>query len=181
MSNNVCFDGCPIIFDASCAEYTGETLPNIDVAPYDTVEEVLIKLNDLLDFARTPFIANSTNTVSVLGGGVEGHSPKYSVRLNPSTLNAISSSSSGIKVVSTSGGDGKVKVNDSDIRDYLETKFAQTDDDIVIMTVTPVKVSEKIQFVPSISIETLLGEIKTQHSIQFCEIISDCIPHAINY
>lgn len=174
--SSICFDGCPIIFDTDCVQYTGIDLPNIDTATGDYLTEILQKLN-LLDFGETPFSANSTNSIYAVGGGVLGHSPKYYLRLNPSANNAASITTNGLFIPANTGGDGKVKVNAADTRDYLENQLGIADDGLVLLTVTPTKASGKIQFVPSIDFTVLMDKINEYKEL-FCSIISDCIPHS---
>lgn len=178
----ICYTGCPFILDAKCVEYNGPDLNNLfNISTGATLEEILQAI-DLLSFSETPFVANSTNTVYAVGGGYHGHSPSYGVRINGiAPVNLLTVSQDGLFVDTAVGGDGKVKVDSGDPKDYLEDQFAVADDGVVIMTVTPTKVSGKMRFVPGFDVEALLSKIKVDYEDEFCEIIHDCIPHEINY
>lgn len=180
MSRNfICYNGCPFILDASCVEYTDAILNNlISASPGDRLDAILQTI-DSISLSPTTFIANSTNSIASTPGGTIGHSPEYRVRLNPSVSNLLVLTNDGLKVVLNAGGDGKVKVNAGDPKDYLEDQFATADDGVVILTVTPTTVSGKIQFQPSIDAENLLITIRDTYLEEFCEIIHDCIPHTV--
>lgn len=175
IQNKICFDGCPVEYDSACVIYTGIELSEIGVNTDDTLAEILEEINDTISFTRTPFTANSTNSVYAIGGGPYGHSPAYNVRINPGVTNLITVSGKGLKIVKDTGGDGKVKVDSADPKAYLESQFAPTSDENSILTITPQTVSGKIKFTPTFNAENLLIEIEAEHITQFCEIISDCI------
>lgn len=177
MNSFVCFDGCPFILDATCVQYTGPDLDNLfNIDSPATLEEILQAI-DNITFNETLFSANSNNSIYAVAGGVQGHSPTYNVRLNPQNSNLLVTSTQGLSASLSLGGDGKVKVDSDDDKDYLEDQFGIADDDIVIMTVTPTKVLGRIQFVPSLDIPGFISEIRDNYHDEFCDIIDDCIPH----
>jgi len=173
----LCFDGCPFILDASCVDYTGPDLNNLFNMPTDSTLEEIIQSIDALTFVQTPFTAIGTNSIIAIAGGTIGHSPEYRVRRNPSANNAITSSTDGLKVTSSSIGDGKVKVNAGDTKDYLENQIDGDTDGIVTINIQ--KIGGKLRFVPAIDIDALLDEIENNHLTTFCSMINDCIPKGI--
>lgn len=176
--NCVCFDGCPFILNTLCLEYTGEDLDNyLNIESGATGEEIIQALDNLSEIDQTTFITNASNSIYAVPGGTLGHSPTYHIRINPSSLNLITVSSNGIMITQGTGGDGKVKVDEDDDKDYLEDQFGEESDGIV--TITPTTVSGKVRFVPSIDTEALLLEIQENHIDLFCSIITDCIPKSI--
>lgn len=167
-----CNEGCPKEFDSRCIDYTGTPLAELGVISGDTLEKILFLIDQNAP-AQEPFIANSNNSIYAISGGILGHSPIYHVRVSSNPTNLLSSSPEGVFVPKHTGGDGKVKVEATDNRDYLENQFGT--DSSAVMTVTPQKEDGKIKFVPTINVENLLNIIKSSYQSQFCEIVDDCI------
>lgn len=173
---NTCTDGCLREFDATCIEWTGIPfgIGNISILRFDTLKEILVKFNDLI-ITKTPFVAISTNSIAATGGGIEGHTPVYEVRLNGGSSNQIEVSSLGLFVSKTMESSGKVKVDADDTNDYLIDQLGPADTGDGILSITPTVVSGKVQFVPTLDVETLLDTIQSSYITQFCEIVNDCI------
>lgn len=165
---------CPNgVVDAGCVQYTGDDLVNFDINSGDFLDDILAKLDQFL-FSETPFTANSTNSIVATAGGTNGHSPQYNVRIDPDGDNALTVSALGLMVDTNSFGDGKVKVDAADPKDYLEDQLDQGTDGII--TITPTTIGGVIYMVPSIDIAALLGYIKIHHTDLLCEIVQQCIP-----
>jgi hypothetical protein len=170
-----CFNGCNIEWKAVCVQYNGTNLTNLGINTQDDLKTALEEMNDTIDITRTPFVATSTNSIIAISGGTIGHSPKYYVRINPSDTNILSVTDNGLYIDQNGSSDGKVKVDESDDKDYLEDQFGEVSDDDNIITVTPEKVSGAIKFTPSISVDNLISVIESDYQDEFCSIISDCI------
>jgi hypothetical protein len=168
-----CEIGCLKEIDASCVIYTGENLTNIGVTSGMYLDEILAAL-DALNFTETVFVANDSSSVSGTTGGTNGHSPIYDVKLDPSSANIMTVSSAGLLVNSNTGGDGKVKVDASDTKDYLENQLAGGTSNLNIMTVTPVKSGGVMVITPTFSVWHLMNAIENYYLGEFCEAFSDC-------
>lgn len=165
---------CPNgVVDAGCVQYTGEDLENFDINSGDFLDDILQEL-DQFTFAETDFEANSTDSIVGVTGGTNGHSPFYSVRIDPADSNAITVSSLGLLVDGDNIGDGKVKVDSSDTKAYLEDQLSLGTDGII--TITPTTIGGLIYMVPSIDIRALLLYVKDHYKELLCELVQDCIP-----
>ncbi len=165
-----CFNGCPVEITGDCVVYTGPTLGGtITVVSGDTLNEIIERLDNLI-VDHTPFIANSTDSIIGVAGGIYGHSPTYYVRLDPDSNNMITLSSLGLKVLFTDGGDGKIQTDADHPREYLEDLLGPTTNQGI--TVTPTKINGKIKPVPSINFSVLIEEIGEDEA--FCDMIREC-------
>ena len=168
-----CELGCLKEIDASCVIYTGEVLSSIGVTSGMYLDEILEVL-DALNFTETVFVANDSASIEGTTGGTNGHSPNYDVKVDPSSSNIITVSSAGLMVNSNSGGDGKVKVDASDTKDYLENQLAGGTSNLNIMTITPVKSGGVIVVTPTFSVWQLMNAIENFYLGEFCDAFSDC-------
>lgn len=165
---------CPYgVVDAGCVQYTGDDLENFDINSGDYLDDILQKLDNFI-FAETEFDANSTDSIIGTTGGTNGHSPLYDVRIDPDDDNALTVSALGLMVNTNDFGDGKVKVDSSDIKDYLEDQLLPGTDGIV--TITPTTIGGVIYMIPSIDISALLDYIKIHYTTKLCEMVQECIP-----
>jgi len=176
-ANCGCSDcNCPNgIVDTTCVIYTGDNLENLDVETGEYLDEILQKLNDVV-YSQTNFIANSTDSIIGTTGGIAGHSPVFTVRIDPDDENVITVSSAGLMVDSALTGDGKVKVDSEDEKDYLKNQFTAGTDINNIVTITPVAAGGVIYMTPSINIVNLLLYIQENYSELLCSIANACVP-----
>jgi len=161
--------------DTTCVIYTGDNLENLDVETGEYLDEILQKLNDVV-YSQTNFIANSTDSIIGTTGGIAGHSPVFTVRIDPDDENVITVSSAGLMVDSALTGDGKVKVDSEDEKDYLKNQFTAGTDINNIVTITPVAAGGVIYMTPSINIVNLLLYIQENYSELLCSIANACVP-----
>jgi hypothetical protein len=161
--------------DALCVQYNGEDLTNINVETGDYLHYILEELNNFV-FTETIFTPNSTDSIVATSGGTKGHSPFFSVRIDPDTDNAITVSGSGLFVDESLVGDGKVKVDLADPKDYLEDQMAGATDANNIVTITVTNVAGVLYMVPSVDVTALISYIETHHYDWLCEIASSCVP-----
>lgn len=160
--------------DAMCVQYTGADLDNLGVTSGEYLNTILQKINDSV-FTQTNFVANTTDTIRGITGGTLGHSPMFEVRIDPDEDNAIEVTSLGLFVSPDNMGDGKVKVDASDPKDYLKNQLSPGTDGIV--TITPTVIAGVVYMVPSIDIPALLQYIKENHKELLCQIAAECIPN----
>lgn len=161
--------------DAQCVQYTGDDLDNIGVHNGDYLETILQTLNDVV-FSEVDFDANSTDSIEGVSGGSHGHSPMYNVILDPTDSNALTITSLGLYANSDNIGDGKVKVDSSDTKDYLINQLLPGNDANNIITITPTNISGVIYMVPIIDIVAFLNYIKDNFSDLLCSLVTDCMP-----
>lgn len=166
---------CPNgVVDAGCVQYTGDDLENIDVTSGMYLDDILALLDEFV-FAETDFEANSSDSIVGTTGGTNGHSPSYSVRIDPDDDNIITVSGLGIMANSDLVGDGKVKVNAADDKDYLEEQVEGGTDANNIITLTATSIGGVIYMVPSINIINLLNYINITNHELLCTIVSTCV------
>jgi len=158
--------------DAACVQYTGEDLDNIGATSGMFLDDILALL-DSFTFSETAFTANSTDAIAGTSGGTNGHSPSYDLILDPDPDNIAAVTSMGLMVDLNNVGDGKVKVDSSDPKDYLEDQVAPGTDGII--TITPTTIAGVVYMVPSIDIEALLNYIKLHYKELLCSLVQDCI------
>lgn len=167
---------CPNgVVDTTCVQYTGDDLDNLDVEAGDYLNDILEKLNDVV-FSQTNFIANSTDSIIGVTGGTAGHSPVFTVRIDPDENNVLTVTSLGLMVDASDTGDGKVKVDSTDEKDYLKNQFSPGSDLNSIVTITPTTINGVIYMTPTISIVNLIAYIKENYSELLCSIVNECVP-----
>lgn len=159
--------------DAQCVQYTGDDLDNIEVTTGMYLEEILQHLNDFI-FTETDFTANSTDSIIGTPGGGHGHSPTYDVRIDPAGI--ITVGPLGLMADGDLVGDGKVKVNAGDPKDYLEDQLAPANDTHNIITITPTSIGGVIYPIPTVNIVNLLQYISDNYHELLCEIVQNCVP-----
>lgn len=126
------------------------------------------------------FISNGSNidlkiqtspSVLLTAIGAAGHTLKAEVKISADAANQLSLKNDGLFVGIDSIGLGKVKVNSADTLDYLQNQIIGATDGIISID-TPV-VSNTIEVTPSLNIQNLLLEIKTNHLNLFNQLFSN--------
>lgn len=174
--DNITACDCPYgIINAQCVQYTGDDLDTLGVVSGDYLDDILIQISTFA-FSESPFTAYTSDSIVGTPGGTNGHAPTYTVKLNPSADNAITVSSLGLFVDSNSVGDGLVKVDSTDTKDYLINQLSPATDSNGIVTLTPTAIAGVVYMVPSIDITKLLNYISENHHDLLCSLVQDCVP-----
>lgn len=175
-----CGDGnvCVEKLDAKCVVYHLDTtdpsnLGQWGVGNNTSVEEILEKINDLVGSSfNVPLTVVDTSTVNLTASGYANHTLQADVKISADADNIIVAKSDGLYAAAVA--DWKVKVDATDVPDYLENQVVGSTDGVVSVTI--IKVGGQLVFQPSIDLTQLLTEINNSEELTalFCTIMNKC-------
>ena len=150
---------CSVKMDADCVFYhflnnKPTKLVNLAISNKTPISDILESIDSLLGTNfNIPISTLNTPSINISASGNANHLLKADVRVSTTSGNSLTINSDGLYVGNNSD-DGKVKVNISDLPDYLENQLVGgTDGVISIQTQTA---DGQIQIQPSINIGNLI-------------------------
>lgn len=165
--------------DSKCAIYHLNTdiptkLINLQFDNGANVEQILEKIDSLIgSHFNIPFTPVDTITIHWTPGGQSGHKPKADVPISEISGNTVVALPDGL-FAPDYNVDYKVKVDATDIPDYLKNQIVGGTDGVVSNSVKDV--AGLLEILPSLDILCLLKRIKAEFPNEFCALIQDlCI------
>lgn len=163
--------------DSQCVIYhfntdTPTKLINLGFPNGANLEAILEKIDSLIGTQfNIPFTPEDTITIHWNPGGTAGHSPSADVKLSDQSGNTLVALDDGLFAPGFNL-DYKVKVDASDIPDYLQNQIVGGTDGIISNTV--VNNNGILEIIPQISILCLLNAIRKDFQKEFCDLVDSC-------
>lgn len=170
---------CAEIMDADCVIYHPDNdkpskLNNLALPNNSKLSDILEKVDSFLgNNANIPITEQNSNSVILTATGVAKHTLKADLKVSPDINNQLEVRPNGV-FAKPYNENYLVKVNASDIPDFLENQIIGGTDGIVSISKTVE--SGQVKVSPSIDISCLLIEIKNNPAllVQFCQLLDMC-------
>lgn len=171
---------CRTSLDSSCVIYHYDTdkptkLVNLGLPNGTSAEKIFEAIDALIGKQfQTPFTPKDTNTIHWTVLGAYGHSPRADVEVSEQSGNTLVKQNIGLYVPADNY---KIKTDDFDIPDVLQTKLIGGTDGIITISVNKVGEGSTnlLEIVPKIDVLALLNKIDTEFRHEFCDLVNDCI------
>lgn len=168
-----CGDGnqCVEKVDSNCVVYhldhpeKPSKLDNLGLPNGASAEQIFEAIDDKIGNSfNVPLTVQDSDTIDLTASGSVNHNLKADVKISATAGNIIEAKTDGI--YATAQDDGKVKVNATDVKDYLENQIIGGTDSIVSNSVIVESGQLKIQ--PSIDMVQLMAQLCANENFISC-------------
>jgi len=149
-----------VFYHLNCTNPAG--LVNLGIPCNTDLETILEALDDLVGNSfNIPFQGQETSSIRWVSNGPAGHKPYAHVKISEDDGNIAEIHADGVFVPAPV------------IPDPEPVEFVNVTNDCITITVTQDE-DGKYRITPSIDIVCLINKIRTEHLVEFCELVSEC-------